>query len=305
LFFGRVVTLIVLAVTMSGFGLIIAAEIMEILPFGPAFVEVPETMSQPGSALFSFQIGGILLIGTIIMGMSAYTFGQWHSREDQLERATAIIGRYIPRQLAERIVSGEYTLEDTYDRRTITIFFSDIVGFTETADQMEGETLSRILNEYLSEMSTIAERYGGTIDKFVGDAIMIFFGAPESLSNQEDALNAVRMAADMQRKMSEMATTWYEQGIAVPFAVRMGLNTGPASVGNFGSPQRMDYTAIGNEVNLAARIQSECSAGKILISHSTWGLVHDDIECTERGEVEVKGFHYPIKIYDVDPEASC
>ena len=219
-----------------------------------------------------------------------------------LERGTKLIRRYVPTQLAEQLLSATAESDGGHHRRTLTIFFSDIEGFTKIVDQIEPENASRMLNEYLSEMAAIAERFGGTIDKFVGDAVMILFGAPGPPHVPEHAVSAVKMALAMQARAAELASKWFNEGVETPFRVRMGINTGPASVGSFGSTGRMDYTAIGNQVNLAARIQTHCTPGSVLISHSTWGLVKDQVDCTEIGDVRVKGLHYPVKVYEVRPK---
>jgi adenylate cyclase len=177
-----------------------------------------------------------------------------------------------------------------------------VVGFTEAADQMEPEDLSALLNEYLSEMAGIADAFGATVNQFVGDGIMIFFGAPEATTDRDHALRAVHMALAMQRRMGELCEKWFKEGIQTPFRARIGINTGVASVGDFGSEGRTTYSAIGNQTNLTARIQAHCEPGKALISHTTWALVKDEIPCDERGEIEVKGLHYPVRIYEVVAE---
>jgi class 3 adenylate cyclase len=235
-----------------------------------------------------------------------FVVDRWRDREvqlaqtsDQLARATDLISRYVATQVSQQILAGNYGAVDRHDRRKLTLFFSDIKGFTEVADTIEPEDLSRILNEYLSEMTGIAERYEATVDKFVGDAIMIFFGAPMATHDRDHALRAVRMAIEMQARLAELRTKWVHEGIEEPFQVRIGINTGVASVGNFGSKGRVDYTAIGRQVNLAARLQVNCDPGKILLSHSAWSLVQDDIACIAKGEIQVKGFHQPVKVYEV------
>jgi class 3 adenylate cyclase len=179
------------------------------------------------------------------------------------------------------------------------LFFSDIKGFSNTADVVEPEDLSLLLNDYLSEMTAIAQRFGATIDKFVGDAIMIFFGAPQSTSDRDQALRAVQMGVEMQQSMHQLRRKWSIAGISHPFHIRIGINTGQASVGAFGSQQRLEYTAIGRQVNLAARIQAHCTPDQVLISHSTWALVHDQISCKPKGEVVFQGSHEPVEIFEV------
>ena len=133
---------------------------------------------------------------------------------------------------------------------------------------------------------------------------MVLFGAPGSAHVPEHAVRAVEMALAMQVRTADLARKWFDEGLEAPFRVRVGINTGPASVGSFGSAGRMDYTAIGNQVNLAARIQTQCPPGSVLISHSTWGLVKDHTDCTAMGEIAVKGIHYPVKVYEVRPKRS-
>ena len=222
----------------------------------------------------------------------------WEARQ-RLERSTRLIRRYVPTQLAEKILAGEHTAETQPERRKLTLFFSDVVEFTQASDRMEPEELSGLLNEYLSEMASIADTAGATVNQFVGDGIMIFFGAPEATSDRDHALRAVRMAVAMQERMAELRERWYAQGIQTPFHIRIGINTGVASVGDFGSEGRTTYSAIGTQTNLTARIQDCCVPGRVLISHPTWALVQDEIPCEERGEILVKGLHFPVRVYQV------
>ncbi|HPA71788.1 MAG TPA: adenylate/guanylate cyclase domain-containing protein [Spirochaetota bacterium] len=208
--------------------------------------------------------------------------------------------RYLPVQLVDSIISEKKRDDISTERRKITVFFSDIKDFTATTDSLEAEELSNLLNEYLTEMTAIANRWGGTIDKFVGDAVMVFFGAPESRGESEDALSCVKMAIEMQERMRVLREKWYERGIEHPLEIRIGINTGVATVGDFGAWERLSYTAIGGQVNLAARLESACEPGGILISHSTWALVKDEIRCERRdAKLSVKGIHRELTVYDV------
>lgn len=217
----------------------------------------------------------------------------------ELARANEMISRYVASQVAEKIRSGQYDEVSRHDRRKLTLFFSDIKDFTMLAERLEPEDLSARLNEYLSEMSTIANRHGGTIDKFVGDAIMILFGAPVPIAENEQALRAVHMGAEMQERLAALRDRWVRDGMEYEVAIRIGINTGQATVGNFGSPERMDYTAIGRQVNLAARLQAHCEPGRILVSHATYVLIRDVIPCAPKGEIQVKGFEHPVRVYEV------
>jgi class 3 adenylate cyclase len=222
---------------------------------------------------------------------------------DVLDRANRLISRYVPAQVASRILAGDDTVE-RLDRRKITVFFSDVVGFSDLADRIEAEDFARVLNEYLGEMTAIADAHGGTVDKFMGDAIVVLFGAPVRGGEREHALAAVRMALAMQARMAVLRERWLREGIEEPFQIRIGVNTGVASVGNFGSRGRMDYTAIGRQVNLAARLQTACEPGRVLVSHATWALVEAEIPCEARGSIQVKGVHHPVRVYEArSPES--
>lgn len=216
-----------------------------------------------------------------------------------LERSHQLISRYLPPQLTERIIAGQHIESMVPDRRKLTIFFSDIEGFTDASDEMDAEELVALLNEYLSEMTAIADRYGATVGQVVGDGIMAFFGAPQASSDRDHALRAVRMGLDMQKRMRQLHEAWFNQGMQRPFRIRIGINTGYASVGDFGSVGRKVYSAIGVQANLAARIEAQGQAGAVTISHSTWALVNDELHCEPHGEIRIKGIHYPVRIYQV------
>src|SRR5262249_29853357 len=130
---------------------------------------------------------------------------------------------------------------------------------------------------YFTEMSGIALAYGGTIDKFIGDGVLIFFGDPGTNGAAKDAKACLDMAAAMQRRLAELNAKWRRSGIEHPRRVRMGINTGFCNVGNFGSADRMDYTVIGAEVNVAARLQAIAEPGQIVMSYESYSLVRDMI----------------------------
>ena len=148
-------------------------------------------------------------------------------------------------------------------------------------------------------MSEIALSYGATIDKYVGDAIVIFFGDPETRGVQEDALACVEMAISMRKKMHELQGVWRTSGIEKPLQCRIGINTGFCTVGNFGSEDRMDYTIIGGGVNLASRLEAAATPGEILMSYETYVNVRHRIHCEERGHISVRGIAYPVATYQV------
>jgi class 3 adenylate cyclase len=214
-----------------------------------------------------------------------------------LEALSSKLSKYLSPQVYQSIFTGAQTVEISSKRKKLTICFSDIAGFTETTDNLESEELTDVLNQYLTEMSVIALSYGATIDKYVGDAMLLFFGDPESKGVREDAKSCVMMAIAMQRRMRDLEREWRNRGLERPFRMRVGISTGFCTVGNFGSRDRMEYTIIGNEVNLAARLQSAAEPGGILLAHETNALVQDIVLTEEYPPMTVKGFLRPIKTY--------
>lgn len=239
-----------------------------------------------------------------ISGAMAHYMGVIDKRESELAGKTAALERlsnqlakYLSPQVYDSIFTGRQEVKLVSSRKKLTIFFSDIVGFTETADRLESEELTQLLNQYLTEMSQIAFRHGATIDKFVGDAILIFFGDPETRGVRDDALACANMAIEMRDRMEQLQDQWRKSGIERPMTARMGIHTGYCTVGNFGSEDRLDYTIIGGAVNIASRLETMAAPGEILISYETFAHVQDQVDCKKRGEIEVKGIAYPVATY--------
>jgi class 3 adenylate cyclase len=208
------------------------------------------------------------------------------------------LSRYVSPTVWNLLNQGKENSLKT-ERKRVTIFFSDIEGFSQLSEEMEAETLSELLNSYLTEMVKIITRYRGTIDKFMGDGIMVIFGDHESEGVKADCLRCVSMAIEMRKKMKELESKWFHQGIKRPLKIRMGINSGYVTVGTFGTSEYMDYTVLGTHVNLASRLESAAQANEILVSHETWSFIKDVVMCRDRGEVQVKGFSHPIKVYQV------
>jgi len=210
------------------------------------------------------------------------------------------ISHYLSPQVYKSIFSGEKDVVVQTQRKKLTIFFSDIKDFTATAERLQPEEITQLLNEYFTEMSAIALKHGGTIDKFIGDAILIFFGDPDTKGVAEDALACLAMAVDMQRRVAELNVKWRRQGIEEPFQVRVGINTGYCDVGNFGSSERMDYTIIGAEANLASRLQSVAEPGQIVASYETYGLVRDLVVARALAPISMKGISRKVVPYVIE-----
>lgn len=217
----------------------------------------------------------------------------------QLVSLSKKLAKYLSPEVYNSIFSGEKEVNLETQRKKLTVFFSDIQGFTELTDIMEAEALATLLNSYLKEMAEVAAHYGGTLDKFIGDAIMIFFGDPKSRGEKQDALACVMMAIEMRERLKYLREKWANQGVSEPLHIRIGINSGYCTVGNFGSENRLDYTIVGGQVNLASRLESNADIDQILISHETFALVKDAIVCESKGEISVKGLVRPIKTYQV------
>lgn len=208
------------------------------------------------------------------------------------------LSRYLPPTVWKAINQGkDETLQA--ERKKLSIFFSDIKDFSELAEEIEAEALNELLNHYLTEMSKIVTQHGGTIDKFMGDAIMVLFGDSNSQGVKGDCIRCVSMAIAMKKKMRSLQLEWFNQGIQKPLQIRMGINTGYCTVGTFGTSSHLDYTVLGTEVNLASRLESAAEPGEILISQETWSLTKDVIMSRDKGEIQVKGFVQPVKVYQV------
>ncbi len=271
------------------------------------------TVQQPVEAnLFAFKY---LFAYLVFAAIAAVAFIAWQFRQaksvarlnrelhltnDFLATVSLKIAKYLSPQIYKSIFSGEKDATITTERKKLTIFFSDIVEFTATTERLQPEELTGLLNEYLTEMSDVALQHGGTVDKFIGDAILVFFGDPETRGVVEDARAAVRMAVAMQGRLAELSERWMRRGIEKPFRARMGINTGYCNVGNFGSADRMDYTIIGAEANLAARLQQVAGIGQIVMSYETFALVSDMVVAKRLPPITMKGISREIMPYVVE-----
>lgn len=222
-------------------------------------------------------------------------------KTQQMEDVSGQLAKYLSPQIYKSIFSGKQNVEVKSYRKKITVFFSDIVNFTAISDKLESEELTALLNFYLNEMSQIALKHGATIDKYIGDAIMIFFGDPESFGIEEDARRCVAMAVEMQQRMAELWGYWSKHfGLKKDLEIRVGINTGYCTVGNFGSEDRLDYTVVGAAVNLASRLESAATPSGILVSEETYFQVKDYFSFDAPQQLELKGLERGVIAYEVD-----
>jgi class 3 adenylate cyclase len=243
----------------------------------------------------------IIVLGAtqIETGMRRQFAAQQTVAHQQRELAVSqrLLRRYAPAAVASRIESGDAAAVGVPQRLRVTALSSDVAGFTALADRLDPESLSQIINEYVATMSAVVEDEGGVITEFAGDGLTAIFGAPEQIEPAAQVERALAVAGAMHRRLAELNHAWFHLGIEQPLKVRIGINTGVLSVGTFGSDGRATYTAIGLQMNIAARIQARCEPGSTLLSSSSWHLIKDAVACDPLGEVTVKGVHFPISIY--------
>lgn len=230
---------------------------------------------------------------------------QSQQRLTSLVTMTNRLTRYLPPKVWQPILKNQNSVEIVSQRRKMTILFSDIVGFTDLSDTISPDHLANILNTYFDRMTQITLNYGATLDKFIGDGMLCYFGDEPHSNERENALKCVRMAIDMRREMAVLRRQWQSQGFD-GLHVRIGINTGYCYVGNFGSRNRMTYTVIGKEANFAARLEATAQKDQILISESTYNLVHQKYPCEAVGEIRLKGLQAMAKVWQVlEPEQNA
>lgn len=212
------------------------------------------------------------------------------------------LSKYLSPRLSKSIVAGDNVHVEAIDK-SLTIFFSDMKGFSQLSEQLNPEQLAWLVNSYLSEMSEIVFRFGGTLDKMIGDSIMVFFGDPNSRGNQTDAVACVCMAMAMREAMGRLRMRWFNAGIQNPPSIRMGINTGNCRVGNFGTETKLDYTVVGSAVNLASHLESIAQPGEILIAEVTYNLVKNHVECTKKNLANPQWLSKELKLYSVQQVA--
>ncbi|MBN3938646.1 response regulator [Nostoc sp. NMS9] len=218
----------------------------------------------------------------------------------------SVLKRFLPAVLVQKAATGDLTLDLRPEPRLITVLFSDIVGFTQLANTLRSRRVAELLNEYLEAMTKVVFSNGGTVDKFMGDAILALYGAPEELTPNEQVRRAINTARAMHRSLADLNQRWREQGVfdsdkltSVQF--RCGIHQGTAVVGMFGSAERADYTAIGPSVNIAARLQAAAVPGTILVSAAVADYLQEG-EITKGSPLELKGVDETVLTFAVSPE---
>lgn len=221
--------------------------------------------------------------------------------EDQMAELvrTGELKRFMPRQIAEGVLAGRLSPEDGFERRKVTVLFADMVGFTDLSDTLEPEELAEVLNDYLREMTAVAFEHDGTMDNYIGDGLMVLFGAPKRADESAQAWAALLAAFAMKERAELLTQTLRSRGIPADLRVRVGVNTGHCTVGILGSELMRAYKAVGFAVNVAARLQSEADPGTVLTGFRTYALVKDRVEAKEREPLTLKGAARPVEAWEI------
>lgn len=236
-------------------------------------------------------LGGLFAAAAV----SASTFLD-QEREKAAFRAR--IEHYFSPPLLKKILDRPVLLEGC-EKKVLTVLFSDISGFTTWSSRQAPEDIRRMLNEYFEQMAGIVFSFEGTIDKYIGDGMLAFFGDP--VEQQDHAERAARAGIAMQRKVAELRRQWEPEG-GMAIAIRVGINTGEVIAGNMGSARRLDYTVIGSNVNLASRLESGARPGQVLVSKATRDALPPSIPVSPAGTISAKGFSDPIEVFTIDVE---
>ncbi|HVS46911.1 MAG TPA: adenylate/guanylate cyclase domain-containing protein [Verrucomicrobiae bacterium] len=240
------------------------------------------------------HVAGAMLLATLFGGLYRVL-----KEGAQRKMVTDMFGMHVSPAVVKEILKNEDPRSSLSLRGTrvrVTVFYSDIRGFTSMSETMTPEEIYAQLNEYFDAMCKLVFKYGGYVDKFIGDCIMAVFSAP--FQTPQDAKNAVISAFEQQQMIAKMSQEWIAQGKHA-FTVGMGVNTGDVVMGNLGASSRMNYTVIGDNVNVAARLYNVAKGGEIVISDATYQEVKDVVEVVEMEPVMVKGKSIPIRIYNI------
>lgn len=220
-------------------------------------------------------------------------------RADQHAALAERLARYLPPAVHRVAFEQESGTVSGSHRRWLTVCFADLAGFTALTDVAESEEVVAMLDDFYTAMAEAALARGGTLDKFIGDAVMVFFGEPGSQGREADAQACLAMAADMQARFARLRQSWLGGGISRDLGLRIGVHSGWCTVGSFGKSARMEYTVIGATVNAASRLESAAVPGQVLLSRTTWLLLGRQVaQCRRIGPITAKGFADPIEVFE-------
>jgi len=237
-------------------------------------------------------------IFSVIAAEAAMSFDNARSHEELSRRIIErqALERFLSGSIVEKILANPDQIHLGGENQTATIMFTDIRGFTRMAEKMEPQQIVELLNEYFTEMTDLIFENGGTLDKYLGDGIMAVFGAP--ITKPDDPARSVKTAIEMQRAMARLNRDWEARGQPA-LRAGIGVNTGAVTAGNIGSTKRMDYTVIGDAVNLASRLCANAAGGQILVSESTFAQLGGSRPAKKLEPIRVKGRDTPVEVYEI------
>ena len=269
------------------FGLVEGAALLPVTPMNPE----PFYHSMSSGPINAVNICfGVLLIGVTTFGVANFAVTQGGLLHRYITES--VLRRYLPPSMVAKAARGELALDIPPERRTVTVMFTDVVGFTPLTEKVGPVVIGNILNQYLGEIADLAHEHGATVDKFIGDCVMLVFGAPEHLDPREQAKKAVTLAREIHKKVLEI-------DVEHDLQARTGINTGEAVVGNFGSLSRSDYTVLGPAVNIAARLEGKSLPGRIVVGELTAEYLERKFPLEDMGPTVLKGVSKPINAYMV------
>ncbi|HCP48491.1 MAG TPA: hypothetical protein DIU15_20810, partial [Deltaproteobacteria bacterium] len=260
-------------------------EIYALLPAASLFPLQASHPIRSDPKLWPQVIISVPLVASLAFTVANYGMNQSYKLHNYVTRS--VLQRYLPTALVDRAARGELQLDAAPRRRTVTIMFTDIVGFTGLSERLGPEAIGDLLNRLLGEIATLALEHGATVDKFIGDCVMVVFGAPEDCPPEQQVERCVALALEVHSKVMEI-------GAEQQLTARTGINTGEVVVGNFGSAARSDYTVLGPAVNIAARLEANSKPGRILIGPESARLLGDKTALESAGQLELKGVSEPI-----------
>ena len=223
----------------------------------------------------------------------------------QLSTFNRRLQKYFPKKVAERILRQEGDVTVEAERRPVTVVFTDLAGFTRLSEATPPGRVTELLNEYLNEMVALIDAHGGTLDKFMGDGIMVLFGAADPMDADDQARRAVAMAVAMQAAMGRLRERWEAGGLAHRVDLRIGIHQAEVTVGNFGSDELVEFTAIGRGVNLASRLEGACAPGGVLVSDDVFSLTAGAVAFGAPVELRLKGIEAPVRAHPVALETAA
>ncbi|MFC1724897.1 CHASE2 domain-containing protein [candidate division KSB1 bacterium] len=288
---------------MLGLGVLIGFIVPVFKPINAAVMMAAIAIAYLVLAQYMFQSHGLWIdvlgpVTILLFGYTSATVYNFFSEEQEKKMIRGIFSRYVTKSVVDELIQNPDMVKLGGEKKVLTVFFSDVAGFTTISEALTPEELVALLNEYLTAMTNIVLSYDGMIDKYEGDAIMAVFGAP--IHFDDHPTRACHVSLDMQNELINLRKKWKEENRPELY-VRIGLNTGPMVVGNMGAADRFDYTVMGDSVNLGARLEgaNKQYGTNIMISEFTYEMCKNDIESRFLDLLRVKGKNLPVTVYEV------